>query len=87
MTDRQERPIEPESSRRLGVAGWIAILVLAGFVAGAIYYAVHAWNALSDVAMPPMGWVFMILGAVATFAVGAGLMALLFYSSREGKDF
>jgi hypothetical protein len=87
MTDPQERPPEPQGSRRLGIAGWIAIAVLAGFLVGALLYAMHAWDALGGVAIPPLGWFFMVLGAVFTFAVGAGLMALVFYSSREGKDF
>ena len=77
----------PQESRPLGVAGWIAIVVLAGFLAGGILYAMHAWNALPGTAIPPLGWVYMGLGAVFTLLVGAGLMALLFYSSRKGKDF
>lgn len=87
MPDQEKRLPEPAGSRRLGPAGWIAILVLLGFLGGALAYAVHAWNAMAGVAMPPLGWLFMVLGAVFTFAVGAGLMALVFYSSREGKDF
>ena len=72
---------------RLGPGGWLAIIVLAGFLVGAIAYAVHAWSELAGVSMPLMGWVFMGLGIIVTFAVGAGLMALVFYSSREGRDF
>jgi len=87
MKDQQERAGEPSGSQPLGVAGWIAIAVLAGFLVGAIVYAVHSWNELAGVSIPPMGWVFMILGAFFTLVVGGGLMALVFYSSREGKDF
>lgn len=76
-----------KSASRIGAAGWIAIVVLLGFLAVAGWYAVHVWTALSGVPMSPLGWLFMILGAVFTFALGAGLMALLFYSSRKGKDF
>lgn len=75
------------ASQSLGIAGWIAVIVLAGFLAGAIAYSVHTWNALPGVAMSPLGWLFMALGAIFTFVVGAGLMALLFYSSRKGRDF
>jgi hypothetical protein len=32
------------------------------------------------------GWIAMILGIVATVALGAGLMALMFYSNRSGRD-
>ncbi len=87
MADRRDRTLESEKSRRLGVAGWIAMLVLAGLLVGALVYAVHGWNALAGVAISPTGWLFMVLGVVITFVVGAGLMALVFYSSRAGKDF
>lgn len=83
-----EKPVSPtESSRPLGAGGWIAILVLAGFLAAGIYFAVHAWNALAGTSMPPTGWLFLILGIVVTLLLGGGLMGLLFYSSRTGKDF
>jgi hypothetical protein len=32
------------------------------------------------------GLVALTLGAVATFALGAGLMALVFFSNRRGYD-
>ena len=77
----------PESSNnRLGVAGWIAIVVLLGFLAAAIAYAVHAWTAMSGVSISPLGWLFMALGVFFTIAVGGGLMALVFYSSRHNYD-
>jgi hypothetical protein len=79
--------VDETRSGPLGRAGWIALVVLAGFLVGAILYAVHTWNELSGVAIPPMGWVFMVLGTVFTLVVGGGLMALVFYSSRKGKDF
>ncbi len=78
---------DPPKESSIGPAGWIAIIVLLGFLAWAIWYAVHAWNALSGVGISPAGWLFMALGIVVTFAVGAGLMALVFYSNRKGKDF
>lgn len=77
---------EPEKNRKLGPAGWIALVVLAGFLAGSLWYAIHAWTALAGVAMSPAGWFFLILGALFTLALGAGLMALVFYSSRHDYD-
>ena len=67
--------------------GWIAIIAMFGFLASAIIYSVHAWGLLAGVGMSPLGWLFLVLGVILTVAVGAGLMALLFYSSRKGKDF
>lgn len=73
-------------SRKLGPAGWFAIVVLLGFLAAAIIYAVHAWNAMSGVDISPLGWLFMGMGVFFTIAVGGGLMALVFYSSRHNYD-
>lgn len=76
-----------QAASRIGMAGWIAIAVLTGFLAWSGWYAVHVWMRLAGVSMSPLGWFFMILGALVTLAVGTGLMALVFYSSRKGKDF
>jgi len=77
---------EPAKKQKIGIAGWIALIVLGAFLAVSIWYAAHAWLALSGVAMSPMGWFFLICGIVVTVALGAGLMALLFYSSRKNFD-
>jgi hypothetical protein len=87
LTEPEKSPPSTEDSSPLGIGGWLALIVLAGFLAGGIYFAVHAWNALGSTSIPPLGWLFLILGVVVTIVLGAGLMALLFYSSREGKDF
>jgi hypothetical protein len=70
----------------LGKPGWIAVVVLTCCLAAALWYAIHAWQSLPGVAMSPLGWLFLILGALFTLAVGGGLMALLFYSSRHNHD-
>jgi hypothetical protein len=62
----------------------LALLVL---LAAAVWYCVDAWSELPGVGIPPMGWLFLVLGVALTILVGGGLMALLFYSSRKGKDF
>ena len=71
---------------RTSIAGWVGIIVLLGFLAAAIAYAVHAWNAMSGVSISPLGWLFMALGVFFTIAVGGGLMGLVFYSSRHDYD-
>jgi hypothetical protein len=76
-----------ETRGRVGVAGWIAIAILVGLLAAAVWYAQHAWGMMPGVSLSPLGWVFLVLGVLTTVVVGAGLMALLFYSSRKGKDF
>jgi len=36
--------------------------------------------------MSVLGWVFLCAGVIVTFLLGAGLMALVFYSSRHDMD-
>jgi len=74
------------TSKRLGPAGWFAIAVMTGFLLWATWYALHAWNALEGVEVSTAGWIFIAAGVVFTLALGGGLMALVFYSSREGMD-
>ena len=74
------------ASTRLGRGGWIVIVVLLAFLMAAIAYAVHGWNSIEAVGIPPMGWAFLIAGVVVTVLLGGGLMALVFYSSRKGRD-
>jgi len=79
MNDRRK-------SAPLGPAGWAAMIVLIGLLGAAAWYAVHAWLKLSGVAMSATGWLFLVLGIVVTVGVGAGLMWLVFYSSRHDYD-
>jgi hypothetical protein len=87
MAPDQDRETDQDSSGSLGAAGWIALATLSGFLGWAIWYAIHAWGMLSGVGISRTGWVFLVLGVVVTIIVGSGLMALLFYSSRKGRDF
>lgn len=77
---------QTEFTRKLGPGGWITLLVLLGFLLGALAYAIHGWNSVGAVGIPLMGWVFLVGGVVLTLLVGGGLMALMFYSSRKGRD-
>lgn len=71
---------------RLSTGGWLAMVLLLVFLAVSIWYAVYAWGALGDIQMSTFGWIALIAGSVLTIAVGGGLMALLFYSSRNDYD-
>ncbi len=77
---------DKKSTPGLSVAGWLAIGVLAGFLAVSIWYGIAGWRALGDVEMSTFGWIALVGGSLITIAVGAGLMALVFYSSRNGMD-
>jgi hypothetical protein len=77
---------EKDEDSRLSAAGWIALVILAGFFFAALWYAVKVWTSMAGVHMSGWGWLFLILGIVVTVALGAGLMALVFYSSRHNYD-
>lgn len=64
---------------------WTGIAVLLALLIGAVYVGYVGWN-LTDVAMPWTGYVAMALGIFFSLLLGAGLMALMFYSSRHGYD-
>jgi hypothetical protein len=70
----------------LSAAGWIALAILVGLLLVSLWYAVQVWTAMSGVHMSGWGWFFLIAGIVVTIGLGAGLMALVFYSSRHGMD-
>jgi hypothetical protein len=73
-------------NRRRARGGWIVIVVLAALLAAAALYAIHVWNGLSGTEVSAQGWFAMALGVVFTLALGIGLMALVFYSSRHNYD-
>jgi hypothetical protein len=81
-----ETPQEPKEPNKLSAAGWITLAVLLGFLAVSLWYAVKVWNAMAGVQMSGFGWTFLVLGVVVTIALGAGLMALVFYSARHDMD-
>ena len=62
------------------------IVVLCGLLVAAIATTVWAWRRIGEVQISGHGYVALVLGAVVAFAVGAGLMALVFFSSRRGYD-
>jgi hypothetical protein len=78
--------ISVRDDSKLGPGGWFAIVVLLGFLLAAGAYAVRAWTALDGVQISLAGWIFMSLGVLFTLLVGGGLMALVFYSSRNNFD-
>ena len=65
-----------------------AILAAALFalLALSVWFAAYAWTHLGGDPVPTYGYVALAGGAVISLAVGGGLMALVFYSSRHGYD-
>lgn len=64
----------------------LTLIVLLALLAASAAAAYWVWQELGDVNISPHGWFALGLGAVATFVVGAGLMTLVFFSSRRGYD-
>jgi cobalamin synthase len=81
MLEARARDSHIEDMRRLAV-----IVPLIGLLAGAVWFAIYAWNAIEGPPIPTEGYVAMVLGIVFSLIVGIGLMALVFYSSRHGYD-
>src|SRR5260370_39336678 len=72
--------------KRLSTGAWIAIVALIVLLVVAIigvYYS-GTDDLASGVSGP--GYLAMAFGVLFTIAVGAGLMGLIFYSSRRGYD-
>ena len=64
----------------------LTIVVLLGLLGASAGVALWAWQQLGEVEMSAHGLAALALGAVLTFALGAGLMALVFFSNRRGYD-
>jgi hypothetical protein len=68
------------------MGAWVLIGVMLALLAGAGIVAYQGWTVHGYVDMPASAYVAMWLGVIFSVAVGAGLMALIFYSSRKGYD-
>ena len=65
---------------------FLIIVPLIALLAFAVWLAIYTWASIVGPAIPTAGYVAMGLGIVFSLAIGFGLMALLFYSSRHGYD-
>jgi hypothetical protein len=66
--------------KRRFIPGAVALVV------GLLWLAYKAASAVGGGEMPWQGWLALVAGVVATAGLGGGLMALVFYSSRQGYD-
>jgi hypothetical protein len=86
--DEKPRPLDMllKDFKRLSTGAWIAIVALIVLLVVAIvgvYYS-GTDDLASGVSGP--GYLAMAFGVLFTIVVGAGLMGLIFYSSRRGYD-
>ncbi len=63
----------------------IAIVSL-GLLGATAAVALWMWQEVGDAAISTQGLIALGLGAGLSFLLGAGLMALMFFSSRRGYD-
>jgi len=70
----------------MGIGSWIILIVLLSLsvAAGVIVY--FGWTLADGTDVPTSGYAAMAFGVIISLAIGFGLMALLFYSSRKGYD-
>jgi hypothetical protein len=71
---------------RLGAGSWIIVIALLSLLLAAGFVAYLGWTLGGQIEVSTAGYVAMAFGVLFSLAVGCGLMALTFYSSRSGYD-
>ena len=79
-------PTDASAPARLGAGSWAIIIVLLSLLAATGFIVYHGWTLGDGIEVSRAGYVAMAFGVLISLAVGCGLMALLFYSSRSGYD-
>ena len=77
---------ETTVSARMGVGSWIILIVLLSLLVATGVVIYFGWTLGNGTDVPTSGYAAMAFGVIISLAVGFGLMALLFYSSRKGYD-
>ena len=67
-------------------SSWIALGGAVLFVAVVAAVAIANWSGIGDAGIDLNGWIALVLGVLATLALGIGLMTLVFISNRRGYD-
>jgi hypothetical protein len=76
----------PRVLTELTLSGWAVILVLGALLIATVGIACVGWALAPGTVVPASGFVALTFGVLFSLAVGIGLMALLFYSSRHDYD-
>jgi hypothetical protein len=64
----------------------VAVMIAGGVVLVVAVVVITLWTGIGDSEISPAGWIAMGFGVSITLALGIGLMALVFISSRRGYD-
>jgi hypothetical protein len=65
---------------------WVAAAIASAVVLLIGVFIAAEWTGIGDSEISGAGWLAMGLGVIVTLALGIGLMALVFISSRRGYD-
>lgn len=65
---------------------WIAVALAVAVLSGVFAVVAHLWSAIGNAEISAAGWIAMVFGVLVALALGIGLMALVFISSRRGYD-
>jgi hypothetical protein len=74
------------SNARLSLGQTALIIALCILFIIACSWAAFVWTNSGTVAISTHGWIALSIGLFFSLAIGCGLMALMFYSSRSGHD-
>ena len=85
-TGKDHTSMETTTSARMGVGSWIVLVVLLLLLIATGVVVYFGWILANGADVPTSGYAAMAFGVVISLAVGFGLMALIFYSSRKGYD-
>jgi hypothetical protein len=77
---------EVSTIARNGLGSWTILIVLLLLLAATFVIVYLGWTLGAGADVSTSGYVAMVFGVIVSLAVGFGLMALLFYSSRKGYD-
>ena len=74
------------SMRSMGKGSWVILAILFSMLVGTAVVSYLGWTSAAGTNVPASGYLALAFGVIASLAVGVGLMALVFYSSRAGYD-
>lgn len=85
-TESNTDPVAESPKSGMGAGAWTILIALLSLLAATLVIAAIGWSLGGGADVPASGYVALALGVVFSLAVGFGLMALVFYSSRKGYD-
>ena len=70
----------------MDAGSWTVVAILLLALGAVSYFAYVGWMVDADIPMSDSAYVAIVFGVIVSIIVGAGLMALIFFSSRSGYD-